>query len=283
MTTNSVWMRRIYAISVFMALLVLGGWAGADQGEPTTFPKNFCSRFRVSSDPAVIKMVQGALPGWTNLQPRVVDQISALKLVERARLLGMSSLDFFTDQGFRGDCLYYFPKDVLEAISSRYELDLLTPISARDDYNGADFTMEALIAGKSRIVIVYPKEDIWFKNPAQDNRWFKFARVVNHEIASYQSLLNVTGFWAGVDMALWTELYAVSAFRKFQGKAQIYVNGGWVGKKASTPIARHLSSRSAAGAYEPLLAEKFLSPSKIEPSLERMRAAVKRAEGMRLP
>lgn len=104
---------------------------------------------------------------------------------------GLTTLDLFTDVGFRGPQLFYIPEDVIVRMESLYELRLITPTSATAE-DGTAFRMQALVIGGGRVEVLYGGE-YRFANPDFNGQVFTVQPRVSHRIAGDSDMDQITG------------------------------------------------------------------------------------------
>jgi len=113
------------------------------------------------TDAATAAWLSGRAPGLDARALRTMTLEAADAMLADCEARGLSPLDFFTDAGFRGPEVYYFPQDLLAAIYARYDFRVVTPVSGKDE-RGVPFAMQALVAGAGKIEILYDRGDITF-------------------------------------------------------------------------------------------------------------------------
>ncbi|MBI2070614.1 MAG: hypothetical protein HYT79_08435 [Elusimicrobia bacterium] len=90
-------------------------------------------------------------------------------IIREAANRGWTSLDLFTEEAIRGECLYFIPRNVLSAIDRRFNLNATAQINGRDE-NGDAFAMAGFFVGRSRHFIFYNRDSIVVPQPdAPDN------------------------------------------------------------------------------------------------------------------
>jgi hypothetical protein len=114
----------------------------------------------------------------------------------RAAAAGWGSVDVLTNSVFREPCTFYFSREALRAVDAAFELELVTVIRGQDKM-GQDFEMTALLAGRGKLVLLYDRDGIVYRNErlARD---FKLASRVEFETPATGVLENVQGLCAKV-------------------------------------------------------------------------------------
>ena len=121
---------------------------------------------------------------------------TALDVFGRAAAAGWGSVDVLTNSVFREPCTFYFSREALRAVDAAFVLDLMTVIRGQDK-KGQDFEMTALLAGRGKLVVLYDRDGIVYRNErlARD---FKLASRVEFETPAAGVLENVQGLCAKV-------------------------------------------------------------------------------------
>ena len=81
----------------------------------------------------------------------------------RAAVAGWGSVDVLTNSVFREPCTFYFSREALRAVDAAFVLDLVTVIRGQDK-KGHDFEMTALLAGRGKLVVLYDRDGIIYRN-----------------------------------------------------------------------------------------------------------------------
>jgi hypothetical protein len=133
-----------------------------------------------------------------SVQVRELPEETALDVFGRAAAAGWGSVDVLTHDVFREPCTFYFSGEALRALDAAFELDLVTPIQGQDK-EGQDFEMTALLAGRGKLVILYDRDGIVYRNERLA-RNFKLASRVEFETPAAGALENVQGLCAKVPL-----------------------------------------------------------------------------------
>src|SRR4030095_2196119 len=117
---------------------------------------------------------------------------------DRAAAAGWGSVDVLTHSVFRAPCTFYFSREALRAVDAAFVLDLVTVIRGQDK-KGQDFEMTALLAGRGKLVVLYNRDGIVYRNErlARD---FRLASRVVFETPTAGVLDNVEGLCAKVQL-----------------------------------------------------------------------------------
>jgi hypothetical protein len=92
-------------------------------------------------------------------------------------------------------------------VETAFELDLLTPVKGKDE-RGRDFEMTAALAGRGRVVLLYDRDGIVYRN-RRVNRDFKLASRVEFDTPAPGVLQNVHGLSARVLVFGWVGIRSV--------------------------------------------------------------------------
>ena len=146
--------------------------------------------------PEVKTWIAQVAPELAEVQVRELPEKTALDVFGRAAVAGWGSVDVLTNNAFREPCTFYFSREALRAVDAAFVLDLVTVIRGQDK-KGHDFEMIALLAGRGRLVALYDRDGIVYRNErlARD---FKLASRVEFETPAAGVLENVQGLCAKV-------------------------------------------------------------------------------------
>ncbi|MBI4369791.1 MAG: hypothetical protein HY547_06145 [Elusimicrobia bacterium] len=122
---------------------------------------------------------------------RVLLSDKAEKLLRQAVSLNWSTLEFFTQDGMREDCLYYIPRETLVSIDQKFDLKLLFAITA-NDADGEPFKMTAFFAGMGKHYIFYNRDDIVYKK-TNDSRAYRFNWLIRQKTPRFGILEEIQG------------------------------------------------------------------------------------------
>jgi len=162
---------------------------------PRVFPEPLCENLP-EVKPEVKSWIAQVAPEHAQVSVRDLPEQTALDLFGRAAAAGWGSVDVLTSSVFREPCTFYFSREALRAVDAAFELDLVTVIRGQDK-KGQDFEMAALIAGRGKLVVLYDRDRIVYRNErlARD---FKLASRVEFETPAAGVLKNVQGLCAKV-------------------------------------------------------------------------------------
>jgi hypothetical protein len=174
-----------------IAVLLLAALSvGAD-----VFPEHMCENLPEVT-PEVRAWVAHVAPELAEVSVRELPEQTALEIFDRAAAAGWGSVDLLTNRVFREPCTFYFSGSSLRAVDAAFVLDLVTVIQGQDK-KGQDFGMTALLAGRGKLVAVYDRDGIVYRNQrlARD---FKLASRVEFETLTAGVLENVEGLCAKI-------------------------------------------------------------------------------------
>ena len=165
--------------------------------EAQVFPDHMCEHLPEVS-PAVRVRVAQVAPELAQVSVRELPAKTALAIFARAAAAGWGSVDLLTSSVFREPCTFYFSGEALRAVDAAFELDLVTVIRGQDKRR-QNFEMTALLAGRGKLVALYDRDGIVYRNErlARD---FRLASRVAFETPSAGVLENVQGLCAKVPL-----------------------------------------------------------------------------------
>src|SRR5688572_12052009 len=163
--------------------------------EAQVFPTPLCENLP-EVRPEVKAWVAEVAPELAEVSVRELPEKTALDIFDRAAAAGWGSVDVLTNSAFRESCTFYFSREALRAVDAAFVLDLVTVIRGQDK-KGKDFEMTALLAGRGKLVVLYDREGIVYRNERLD-RDFKLASRVEFETPTTGVLQNVQGLCAKV-------------------------------------------------------------------------------------
>jgi hypothetical protein len=146
--------------------------------------------------PEVKAWVPQVAPELAQVSVRELPEQTALDVFGRAAAAGWGSVDVLTNSVFREPCTFYFSREALRAVEAAFVLDLVTPIQGQDT-KGQDFDMTALLAGRGKIVVLYDRGGIVYRNERL-GRDVTLASRVEFETPAAGALENVQGLCAKV-------------------------------------------------------------------------------------
>ena len=146
--------------------------------------------------PEVKAWVAQVAPELAQVSVRQLPEQTALDVFGRAAAAGWGSVDVLTNSVFREPCTFYFSREALRAVDAAFVLNLVTSIQGQDK-KGQDFEMTALLAGRGKIVALYDRGGIVYRNERL-GRDFTLASRVEFETPAAGALENVQGLCARV-------------------------------------------------------------------------------------
>lgn len=163
--------------------------------EPQVFPDRMCENLP-EVKPEVKAWVAQVAPELAQVSVRELPEKTALGIFDRAAAAGWGSVDVLTNSAFREPCTFYFSGAALRALDAAFVLDLVTVIRGQDKRR-QDFEMTALLAGRGKLVALYDRDGIVYRNERL-GRDFRLASRVAFETPSAGVLENVEGLCAKV-------------------------------------------------------------------------------------
>jgi hypothetical protein len=148
--------------------------------------------------PEVKTLVAQVAPELAQVSIRELPEKTALDVFGRAAAAGWGSVDVLTHSMFREPCTFYFSRETLRAVDAAFVMDLVTAIRGQDK-KGRDFEMTALLAGRGKLVALYDRDGIVYRNErlARD---FKLASRVEFDTPTAGVLKNIQGLCAKVPL-----------------------------------------------------------------------------------
>ena len=126
------------------------------------FPEALCENLP-EVRPTLKTWVAQVAPELAQVQVRELPEKTALDVFGRAAVAGWGSVDVLTNSAFREPCTFYFSREALRAVDAAFVLDLVTVIRGQDK-KGHDFEMTALLAGRGKLVVLYNRDGIIYRN-----------------------------------------------------------------------------------------------------------------------
>jgi hypothetical protein len=165
--------------------------------EAQVFPEPLCENLP-EVRPEVKAWVGQFASELAQVSVRELPEKTALDVFGRAAAAGWGSVDLLTNSVFREPCTFYFSREALRAVDAAFVLDLVTVIRGQDK-KGQDFEMTALLAGRGKLVVLYDRDGIVYRNErlARD---FRLASRVEFETPTAGVLENVQGLCAKVGL-----------------------------------------------------------------------------------
>jgi len=197
--------------------------------EADVFPERMCENLP-EVKPEVKAWVAQVAPELAQVSVRELPEKTALDIFDRAAAAGWGSVDVLTDNVFREPCTFYFSGEALRAIDTVFVLDLVTVIRGQDK-KGQDFEMTALLAGRGKLVAVYDRDGIVYKNERLEHDFRLGSRVV-FETPSAGVLENIEGLCAKVRLLKCVRIHSLVKV----GKTLKVQAGSSTSEKPLTPI-----------------------------------------------
>ena len=166
--------------------------------EAEVFPERMCESLP-EVKPEVKAWVAQVAPELAEVGVRELPEKTALDIFDRASAAGWGSVDVLTNNVFREPCTFYFSGAALRAVDTAFVLDLVTVIRGQDK-KGQDFEMTALLAGRGKLVVLYKRDGIVYRNERL-GRDFRLASRVVFETPNAGVLENVEGLCAKVRLS----------------------------------------------------------------------------------
>ena len=163
--------------------------------EAEVFPERMCESLP-EVKPEVKAWVAQVAPELAQVSVRELPERTALDIFDRAAAAGWGSVDVLTNNVFREPCTFYFSGEALRAVDAAFVLDLVTVIRGQDK-KGQDFEMSALLAGRGKLVALYDRDGIVYRNERLE-RDFRLASRVVFETPTVGVLENVEGLCAKI-------------------------------------------------------------------------------------
>lgn len=145
--------------SLLVCLLAAPPLSAAPLVGPTLWPS------LPRADARAVAQLKQRAPEVAPASVKMLTLPAAEGLLKNALARGASALDVFTDPGLREPGrLYYLSQETVAKLFARYNLHVLTPPSgtAKD---GKPFTLQAVVMGAGRVVMLYDRDDFKFKHP----------------------------------------------------------------------------------------------------------------------
>jgi hypothetical protein len=165
--------------------------------EAQVFPQHMCENLP-EVRPEVRARVAQVAPELAQVSVRELGEKEALGIFARAAAAGWGSVELLTSRVFREPCTFYFSGEALRAVDAAFVLDLVTVIRGQDKKR-QNFEMTALLAGRGKLVVLYDRDGIVYRNEklARD---FRLASRVVFETPTAGVLDNVEGLCAKVQL-----------------------------------------------------------------------------------
>jgi hypothetical protein len=208
--------------------------------EAAVFPERMCENLP-EVKPEVKAWVAQVAPELAEVSVRELPEKTALDIFDRAAAAGWGSVDVLTHDVFREPCTFYFSGEALRAVDTAFVLDLVTVIRGQDK-KGQDFEMTALLAGRGKLVAVYDRDGIVYRNERLE-RDFRLATRVVFETPTAGVLENVEGLCAKIRLLKCVRIRSLVK----AGKTIRVQAGTFTSEKPLTPIQPRTGLEGAAG------------------------------------
>jgi hypothetical protein len=208
--------------------------------EAKVFPERMCENLpEVKSE--VKAWVAQVAPELAQVSVRELPEKTALDIFDRAAAAGWGSIDVLTNSVFREPCTFYFSGEALRAVDAAFVLDLVTAIRGQDKRR-QDFEMTALLAGHGKLVVLYDRDGIVYRNEklAHD---FRLASRVAFETPADGVLEKVEGLCAKVRLLKCVRIRSLVKV----GKMLKVQAGTFTSETPLTPIQPRTGPESASG------------------------------------
>ena len=204
------------------------------------FPERMCENLPEVKQEVKAWVAQVA-PELAQVSVRELSEKTALDIFGRAAAAGWGSVDVLTSSVFREPCTFYFSGDALRAVDAAFVLDLVTVVRGQDK-KGRDFEMTALLAGRGKLVVLYDRDGIVYRNEklARD---FRLASRVAFETPAAGVLDNVEGLCARVRLLKCVRIRSLVKV----GKTLKVLAGTFTSETPLTPIQAQTGSAGIAG------------------------------------
>jgi hypothetical protein len=197
--------------------------------EAQVFPQHMCENLP-EVRPEVRARVAQVAPELAQVSVRELGEKEALGIFARAAAAGWGSVELLTSRVFREPCTFYFSGEALRAVDAAFVLDLVTVIRGRDR-KGQDFEMTGLLAGRGKLVALYDRDGIVYRNEKMA-RDFRLASRVVFETPTAGVLENVEGLCAKIRLL---KCVGIRSLVKV-GKTLKIEAGTFTSEKPLTPI-----------------------------------------------
>jgi hypothetical protein len=173
--------------------------------------------------PEVKAWVAQVAPELAQVSVRELPEQTALDVFGRAAAAGWGSVDVLTNSVFREPCTFYFSGEALRAVDAAFVLDLVTVIRGQDKKR-QNFEMTALLAGRGKLVVLYDRDQIIYRNERL-SRDFKLASRVVFETPTAGVLDNVEGLCAKVQLLRCVRIRSlVKVGKTLKGQAETFTS-----------------------------------------------------------
>jgi len=156
---------------MLLALLL----AAAQAAATPVFPDRLCEDLPTAGAD-VQAWAREAAPDLAAAPVRELGSEEALALFQRAAETGWGSVETFTSDAFRGECVFYLSGDTMRGVDEKYDLDLVTVVRGTDE-DGRDFAMSGILAGRGKLLLFYERGDIAYYSEREERAFELDARV----------------------------------------------------------------------------------------------------------
>ena len=208
--------------------------------EAEVFPERMCESLP-EVKPEVTAWIAQVAPELAQVSVRELPAKTALDIFARAAAAGWGSVDVLTNNVFREPCTFYFSGEALRAVDAAFVLDLVTVIRGQDK-KGQDFEMSALLAGRGKLVALYDRDGIVYRNERLE-RDFRLASRVVFETPTVGVLENVEGLCAKIRLLKCVRIRSLVRV----GDTIKVQAGTFTSEKPLTPILARTRPEDAAG------------------------------------
>jgi hypothetical protein len=222
-------------MGLFLLLAALSAQAGV-------FPEHMCESLP-EVKPEVKAWVAQVAPELAEVSVRELPEKTALDIFRRAAAAGWGSVDVLTNNVFREPCTFHFSGEALRAVDAAFVLDLVTMIRGQDK-KGQDFEMTALLAGRGKLVVLYDRDGIVYRNERL-SRDFKLASRVAFETPTAGVLENVEGLCAKIRLLKCVGIRSIVKV----GKTLEVQAGTFTSEKPVTPIQARTGPEGYTNSY----------------------------------
>jgi hypothetical protein len=208
--------------------------------EAQVFPDRMCENLP-EVGPDVKARVAQVAPELAEVSVRELAEKTALGIFARAAAAGWGSVDLLTSSVFREPCTFYFSGEALRAVDAAFELDLVTVIRGQDKRR-QNFEMTALLAGRGKLVVLYDRDGIVYRNERL-SRDFRLASRVAFETPTAGVLENVEGLCAKVRVLRCVGIHSLVKV----GKTLKVLAGTFTSETPLTPIQSRTGAEGTTG------------------------------------
>jgi hypothetical protein len=212
--------------------------------EAEVFPERMCENLS-EVQPEVKAWVAQVAPELAEVNVRELPEKTALDIFERAAAAGWGSVDVLTNSVFREPCTFYFSGEALRAVDAAFVLDLVTVIRGQDKRR-QDFEMTALLAGRGKLVVLYDRDAIVYRNERL-GRDFRLASRVVFETPTAGVLENVEGLCAKIRLLKCARIRSLVKV----GKTLKVHAGSFTSETPLTPIQARTGPDSSTTGWPP--------------------------------